>query len=89
MLHDEFKTSEICFITSITFIYIAEKASSNTHKQSEIPRVEIEDVSGHRPAKITRVSIFYENFQRFKTRGNTHVLSTLKDRTTKISGCIL
>ena len=90
VLQDEFKTTEICIITSMTFIYIAEKASSNTHKQSEIPRVEIEDVSGHRPAKITRVSIFWENFQRFKklfgnTKSSTECNGTICDRSVDIS----
>ena len=86
----KFKATEICFITSNTLIYIAEKASSNTHKQSEIPRVEIEDVSGHRPAKITRVSIFCENFQWFKklfgnTKSSTECNGTICDRSVDIS----
>ena len=50
----------------VNFIYITEKTTSNIRKQSEIPRVEIEDVSRRQQDQISRLPAFYGHFQTIK-----------------------
>ena len=50
----------------VNFIYITEKTTSNIRKQSEIPRVEIEDNSRRQQDQISRLPAFYGHFRTIK-----------------------
>ena len=51
---------------NVKIIYITEKTTSNIRKQSEIPRVEIEDNSRRQQDQISRLPGFYGHFQTIK-----------------------
>ena len=68
ILDPHIKVREIFLVLILTvkFIYITEKTTSNIRKQSEIPRVEIEDNSRRQQDQISRLPAFYGHFQTIK-----------------------
>ena len=54
----------LCF--NVKIIHITEKTTSNIRKQSEIPKVEIEDISRRQQDQISRLPGFYGHFQTIK-----------------------